>query len=43
VVSASGSTQTGCYWDFTGISLAQDIPAAQDPETYTISMTLTAV
>lgn len=42
LASASGSTQTSCYWDFTGIGLTQDIPARQSAGTYTISMTLTA-
>lgn len=41
LATASGSTQTGCYWDFTGIGLTQDIPAKQSAGTYTISLTLT--
>jgi hypothetical protein len=42
LATASGSTQTSCYWDFTGVSMSQDIPARQSAGTYTISMTLTA-
>lgn len=42
LATASGTTQTGCYWDFIGVSLTQDIPAKQAAGTYTISMTLTA-
>ncbi len=42
LATASGSTQTGCYWDFTGVGLTQDIPAKQSAGTYTISLTLTA-
>ncbi|OGY90732.1 MAG: hypothetical protein A3B31_03665 [Candidatus Komeilibacteria bacterium RIFCSPLOWO2_01_FULL_53_11] len=42
LATANGSAQTGCYWDFTGIGLSQDIPAAQSVGTYTINFTLTA-
>jgi len=42
LATASGSTQTSCYWDFTGIGLTQDIPAKQSAGAYTISLTLTA-
>ncbi|MEK7583971.1 MAG: hypothetical protein AAB490_01895 [Patescibacteria group bacterium] len=42
LATASGSAQTGCYWDFTGIGLSQDIPAGQAVGTYTINFTLTA-
>ncbi len=41
LATASGSTQTSCYWDFTGIGLTQDLPAKQSVGTYTISLTLT--
>lgn len=42
LATASGSTQTSCYWDFTGVGMTQDIPAKQSAGTYTISLTLTA-
>jgi len=41
ILSAGGTADTGCYWDFTGIDLTQDIPASQEADTYTIDMTLT--
>ena len=42
LATANGSAETGCYWDFTGIGLSQDIPAEQAVGTYTINFTLTA-
>lgn len=41
VLSASASADTGCYWDFTGIDLTQDIPAGQEADSYSIDMILT--
>lgn len=43
LITASGSTQTNCYWDITGINLTQDIPASQVTGSYSIGMTLTAI
>jgi hypothetical protein len=43
LVTAGGAAQTNCYWDITGIVLTQDIPASQQADNYSISMTLTAV
>lgn len=42
LLSASGSADKYCYWDFTGIGMTQDIPASQQGGTYSISLTLTA-
>lgn len=42
LLSASGSAQTGCYWDLTGVGMSQDIPASQATGTYTLNLTLTA-
>lgn len=38
----SSSSSSGCYWDFTGVALTQDIPASQVAGSYSIGMTLTA-
>lgn len=43
LVSAAAGADTACYWDVTGISLSQNIPAEQDPGTYSINMTVTTV
>lgn len=42
LMSASVSAQTSCYWDLTGVSMTQDIPASQSTGSYSIGMTLTA-
>jgi hypothetical protein len=41
LMSASGSAQTNCYWDLTGVSLSQTIPSFQAPGTYSFNMTMT--
>lgn len=41
--TASGSAQTSCYWDITGIALSQTIPAEQNSVTYTMSYVITVV
>lgn len=43
LMSASGSAETGCYWDLTGVALSQAIPAETDAGTYSIDLTLTVV
>jgi hypothetical protein len=45
ITLASGGATAGinCYWDFTGISLSQKVPATQQAGTYSIGMTLTIV
>lgn len=43
VASASGSTETGCYWDITGVDLSQTIPAEQPAGTYTLDFTLSII
>lgn len=42
LLSASGSTQTSCYWDLTGVGMTQDIPSGQISGGYSLGMTLTA-
>jgi hypothetical protein len=42
LLSASGSAQTSCYWDITGIGLEQRIPAHQLGDNYTLNLTLTS-
>lgn len=41
LMSASGSANTGCYWDLTGIPLKQYIPQAQSNGSYTLNLTIT--
>jgi len=41
LMSATGSSQIGCYWDLTNILFSQDIPASQPLGTYTLNLTLT--
>lgn len=42
IISADGTADTSCYWDLTGVSLTQDLPARQEADTYSLSLTLTA-
>ena len=42
LLTAGASADTGCYWDFTGVSVSQTIPAEQPAASdYSINMTLT--
>ena len=41
IVTAGATADTNCIWDFTGVSLSQQIPAEQAIATYNIDMTLT--
>lgn len=41
LLTAGSTADKPGRWDFTGVALTQDIPAAQTPGTYTINMTLT--
>lgn len=41
LMSASGSANTGCYWDLTGVPLKQYIPQAQANGSYTLNLTIT--
>lgn len=41
LATASGSAQTNCYWDTTGIGLSQKIPAFEPAGGYSIDMTIT--
>jgi hypothetical protein len=43
LLSASGSAQTNCYWDLTGVNLSQTIPSFEAPGTYSLNMTMTVV
>lgn len=43
LLSASSSADTECYWDVTDINLRQQIPAAQEGDTYNINFTITTV
>lgn len=42
LITAGATAETDCYWDLTGVSISQTIPAEQPADSYTISMTLTA-
>jgi hypothetical protein len=41
LLTAGAGAMTQCSWDTTGINMAQTIPAAQTPGSYSISMTVT--
>ncbi len=42
LLTAGASADTGCYWDLTGVSVSQTIPAEQPAASdYSINMTLT--
>lgn len=41
LATASGSTQTNCYWDVTGIGLSQKIPSFTPAGNYSINVTVT--
>jgi len=43
ILSASASAQTGCYWDLTGITMTQDIPAIQKSGNYALNLVVTAI
>ncbi|MEK7152845.1 MAG: hypothetical protein AAB834_02780, partial [Patescibacteria group bacterium] len=43
LASASGSADTGCYWEVTDVGLSQKIPSLQDDGSYSLQMTLTVV
>lgn len=42
LATASSSAMSGCYWDITGISVSQQLPAEKPAGDYTINLTLTA-
>lgn len=41
LATGSSSAAINCYWDFTGISLSQTVPATQAAGAYSLGMTLT--
>lgn len=41
MTAASSPNYIDCYWDLTGVSLSQKVPAAQATGSYSLSMTLT--
>ena len=41
LLTAGASAGTNCYWDLTGTSISQTIPAEQTAGSYTIEMTIT--
>ncbi len=41
LLTAGATADTSCYWDFTGTSVSQTIPAEQAAGSYSINMTLT--
>ncbi len=43
LLSAGGSAGTNCYWDLTGVSLSQSIPAEQNSVTYSMNYVVTVV
>lgn len=43
LATASAGTQTGCYWDITGINMEQYIPENQPSDTYNLNLTVTTI
>jgi len=43
LLTAGATTETGCYWDLTDISISQTIPAEQSADIYSIDMTLSII
>lgn len=43
LASSGASTPFYCYWDITGLSLAQKVPASQTAGTYSLGLTITVV
>lgn len=43
LLSADATSQRFCYWDITGITAHQTIPAGQPPGAYTLGLTITVV
>ena len=44
LVTAGGTAETGCYWDVTGISISQKIPAEQPVASdYDVNMIVSVV
>jgi len=43
LLTAGASTGVGCYWDLTGISVSQTIPAEQVADDYSLNMTISII
>jgi hypothetical protein len=43
LLTAGGTANIDCYWDFTGVGVSQTIPAEQPANSYSLDMTLTVV
>ena len=43
ITSTDNSSNRRCRWDLTGVDMDQKIPAAQDPGSYTLTLTLSIV
>jgi len=43
LMSANGTSDTGCYWDLTGVDISQKIPAEQEQGSYSMDFTVTVV
>lgn len=41
LLSSSSSANTGCYWDLTGVTVGQKIPADQLNDSYSLNLTIT--
>jgi hypothetical protein len=41
LLSGNTTSDTDCYWDFTGVDVSQQIPFEQPPGTYSLDLTLT--
>ncbi|HAS00252.1 MAG: hypothetical protein US57_C0004G0011 [Candidatus Moranbacteria bacterium GW2011_GWC2_37_73] len=43
LIVAGPTAETNCYWDITGITMTQDIPALQNTGNYALNLVVTAI
>ncbi|QQS20402.1 hypothetical protein IPL85_03125 [Candidatus Saccharibacteria bacterium] len=43
LMTAASGSNTECYWELTGVTLRQNIPAEQLPGTYSVGLTITII
>jgi len=43
LIIAGATAETSCYWDLTGVSISQTIPAEQPADSYSLGITVTVI
>lgn len=43
LIVAGPTSETNCYWDITGVTMTQDIPALQNTGNYALNLVVTAI